>query len=79
MINWHSFDGDEALYALRESDGEAFDISDKKMKEMAGFLLKKEGLKILPASTAGLIGLLELDEQLNFEPDRFVAVLTAKN
>ena len=79
LINWHSFDGDEALYALRESDGEAFDISDKKMKEMAGFLLKKEGLKILPASTAGLIGLLELDEQLNFEPDRFVAVLTAKN
>lgn len=54
LINWHSFDGDEALYALRESDGEAFGISDKKMKEMASFLLKKEGLKILPASTAGL-------------------------
>lgn len=79
LINWHSFDGDEALYALRESKGEAFHISDKKMKEMASFILKKEGLKILPASTAGLIGLLELDEHLNFEPDRFVAVLTAKN
>lgn len=46
---------------------------------MAAFLLKKEGLKILPASTAGLIGLLELDEKLNFEADRFVAILTAKN
>ena len=79
LINWHSFDGDEALYALRESGGEAFDISDKKMKDMASFLLKKEGLKILPASTAGLIGLLELDGKLNFEPDRFVAILTAKN
>ncbi|MFT7071498.1 MAG: threonine synthase [Patiriisocius sp.] len=79
LINWHSFDGNEALYALRESEGEAFHISDKKMKEMASFLLKKEGIKILPASTAGLIGLLELDEKLNFEPDRFVAVLTAKN
>lgn len=79
LINWHSFDGDEALYALRASGGDAFDISDKKMKDMASFLLKKESLKILPASTAGLIGLLELDEELNFEPDRFVAVLTAKN
>jgi len=79
LINWHSFDGDEALFALKESEGDAFNVSDKKMKEMATFLLKKEGLKILPASTAGLIGLLELDEKLNFEPDRFVAVLTAKN
>ncbi|WP_340065005.1 pyridoxal-phosphate dependent enzyme [Ascidiimonas aurantiaca] len=79
LINWHSFDGEEALYALRESKGEAFHISDKKMKEMASFLLKKEGMKILPASTAGLIALLELDEKINFEPDRFVAVLTAKN
>lgn len=79
LINWHSFDGEEALFALRESEGEAFHISDKKMKEMTAFLLKKEGMKILPASTAGLIGLLELDEKLNFEPDRFVAVLTAKN
>ena len=79
LINWHSFDGEEALYALRESEGEAFHISDKKMKEMASFLLKKEGMKILPASTAGLIALLELDGKNNLEPDRFVAVLTAKN
>ncbi|WP_431129489.1 pyridoxal-phosphate dependent enzyme [Flagellimonas flava] len=79
LINWHSFDGEEALYALRESQGEAFHISDKKMKDMAAFLLKKEGMKILPASTAGLIALLELDEKINFELDRFVAVLTAKN
>ena len=46
---------------------------------MTSLLYKKEGFRILPASTAGLIGLLELDNKLNFEPDRFVAVLTAKN
>ena len=46
---------------------------------MTTLLAKKEGFKILPASTAGLIGLLELDEEVNLEPDRFVAVLTAKN
>ena len=79
LINWHSFDGEEALYALRESQGEAFNISDRKMKEMTSLLAKKEGFKILPAATAGLIALLEMDEKLNFEPGRFVAVLTAKN
>ncbi|WP_378185902.1 pyridoxal-phosphate dependent enzyme [Aquimarina sp. W85] len=78
LINWHSFDGNEALYAIRESGGNAFNISDKKMREMSSYLLKKESFKILPASTAGLIGLLEMHEHLNFEPDRFVAVLTAK-
>ncbi len=79
LINWHSFDGEEALYALKESNGEAFNISDRKMKEMTSLLAKKEGFKILPAATAGLIALLELDEKMNFEPGRFVAVLTAKN
>lgn len=78
LINWHSFDGEEALYALRQSDGDALNISDKKMKEMSSFLLKKEGLRILPAATAGLVALLEMHEKMNFEPDRYVAVLTAK-
>ncbi|MFT5169289.1 MAG: threonine synthase [Saprospiraceae bacterium] len=78
LINWHSFDGEEALYALRESNGAAFNVSDKEMKDMSAFLNKKEGFKILPASTAGLVGLLQLHEQKKLEPDRFVAVLTAK-
>ncbi|TDQ32294.1 pyridoxal-phosphate dependent enzyme [Zeaxanthinibacter enoshimensis] len=79
LVNWHSFDGEEALYAIRQSGGSAFNISDKKMKEMSTFLLKKEGMRILPASTAGLIALLEMNETQNFEPDRYVAVLTAKH
>jgi threonine synthase len=78
LINWHSFDGEEALYALRQSDGAAFHISDQKMREMSKYLLQREGHRILPASTAGLIGLLKLYEKEQFEPDRFVAVLTAK-
>lgn len=79
LINWHSFDGEEALFAIRESQGAAFNISDKKLKEMTALVARKEGFKILPAATAGLIALLEMDEKLNFEPGRFVAVLTAKN
>ncbi len=79
LINWHSFDGDEALYALNESKGHAFHVSDNRLKQMKSILLKKEGMKILPASTAGLSGLLELHAKSHLEPDRFVAVLTAKD
>lgn len=78
LINWHSFDGDEALYALRQSGGEARHISDKKMREMSIFLHKKEGLRILPASTAGLIAMLEMHEKNEFVNDRYVAILTGK-
>jgi threonine synthase len=78
LINWHSFDGEEALYAIRESKGNAYNISDNKLKEMSTVLSRKEGLRILPASTAGLIALLEMNSELNFESDRYVAILTAK-
>ncbi|MDW7690206.1 pyridoxal-phosphate dependent enzyme [Flammeovirgaceae bacterium SG7u.111] len=78
LINWHSFDGEEALYALKQTDGKAFNISDKSMKDMSSFLLKKEGYRVLPASTAGLVGMLRWHEKEPFEPDRYVAVLTAK-
>lgn len=78
LINWHSFDGEEALSALKASGGQAFNISDKSLKKMSTFLSKKEGLRILPASTAGLIALLEMNEKDNLESDRYVAILTAK-
>lgn len=78
LINWHSFDGNEALYALNQSGGEAHHISDRKMREMSTFLHKKEGYRILPASTAGLIALLEVHEKRELINDRFVAIITGK-
>ncbi len=78
LINWHSFDGDEALYALTHSGGQAHHISDKKMREMSTFLHKKEGYRILPASTAGLIAMLEIHEKEEFVNDRYVAILTGR-
>lgn len=78
LINWHSFDGNEALYALRQTEGEARHISDRKMREMSVFLHKKEGYRILPASTAGLIAMLEKHEQDSFTNDRYVAILTGR-
>jgi threonine synthase len=78
LINWHSFDGNEALYALRQSNGEAMHVSDKKMREMSSFLLQREGYRILPASTAGLIALVSMHEKDEFINDRYVAILTGK-
>jgi len=78
LIDWHSFDGNEALYAIRQSGGEAHHISDKKMREMSTFLHKKEGYRILPASTSGLIALLEMHEKNEMLNDRYVAILTGK-
>ncbi len=79
LINWHSFDGEEALWAIRQSGGDAFHISDQKMVKYARLLGEKEGLKVLPASTAGLAALIEMHRQEEFEPDRFVAILTGKD
>lgn len=78
LINWHSFDGDEALYALRQTGGEAHHISDKKMKDMSSFLLKKEGYRILPASTSGLVALLQMHAKNEMINDRYVTILTGK-
>ncbi len=78
LINWHSFDGDEAIYALHQTKGAAYHVSDKKMREMTSFLHKRDGLHVLPASTAGLVALLEHHEKENFPNDRFVAIITGK-
>jgi threonine synthase len=78
LINWHSFDGDEALYALRQSGGDAYHISDEKMLRLSRVLKEKEGLHVLPASTAGLEALLEMQTLEPLEPDRYVVVLTGK-
>ncbi|MFC2089527.1 pyridoxal-phosphate dependent enzyme [Bacteroidota bacterium] len=78
LINWHSFDGDEAIYAIRNTGGYAFHINDQKMKEMSTILNMKEGMRVLPASTAGLIALLKLNEEKEFANDRYIAIITGK-
>ncbi len=78
LINWHSYDGDVALYAIQSSDGWADEVSDLKLTHYSKILKDKEGLNVLPASTAGLIALLELHKKENFNNDRFVAVLTGR-
>jgi threonine synthase len=78
LINWHSFDGNEALYSIRASRGAAYDISDEKMIRLSQLLKVKEGLHVLPASTAGLAALFGLHAEESLEADRYVVLLTGK-
>ncbi len=56
LINWRSIDGDYALEAIRETGGWAADASDKGMLAFSRMIREREGLNVLPASTAGLEG-----------------------
>lgn len=78
LINWHSFDGEEALAAVYTSGGLAYNVSDKRMRKMANYLSEREALRVLPASTAGLIALLMMHEEGVLPEGTHVAVLTAK-
>lgn len=78
LINWHSIDGDEALAAVRATGGWAADASDKAMLAAARMLKEKEGLHVLPASTAGLLVLLARHEKEPLPGDRYVVVLTGR-
>lgn len=78
LINWRSIDGDYALYAIRNSGGWASYGSDKNMLTFSRIIREKEGLNVLPASTAGLIALLDRHQKEPFSQDRYIAVLTGR-
>ena len=78
LINWHSFDGDWALEAVRATQGWADNASDREMLGYAKLLREKEGLSVLPASTAGLAVLLDGHRKTPFPGDRYVAILTGR-
>jgi threonine synthase len=78
LINWHSYDGDHALAAIRRTGGFAANASDREMLRTARRLRETEGLNVLPASTAGLLVLLERHRTSPLPADRYVAVLTGR-
>ena len=78
LINWHSYDGDEALTAIRASSGWAEDISDSSLNHMAKILRDIEGLNVLSASTAGLVALINRQHLEPLEGDRYVAIITGR-
>ena len=78
LINWHSIDGDAALEAIRSSGGWAAYASDRGMAGYSRMIRASEGLNVLPASTAGLIALLEGHRRQPLSNDRYVVVLTGR-
>src|SRR5262245_51951934 len=78
LVNWRSIDGDAALAAIRSSNGWADDASDRQMLACARVLREREGLHVLPASTAGLVALIERHRKEPLPGDRYVAVLTGR-
>ncbi len=78
LINWRSIDGDYALQAIRQTKGWASDASDKNMLAFARLIREREGLNILPASTAGLIAIIEQHRKEPLPNDRYVAILTGR-
>ena len=78
LINWRSIDGDLALDAVRETGGWAGNASDKSMLSFARLLKEREGLHVLPASTAGLIALVEKHRKEPLGSDRYVAIITGR-
>jgi len=78
LINWHAIDGDHALEAIRNTQGWASYASDKSMLSYSRLLSSLEGLNVLPASTAGLIALIDRHKQEPFQNDRFVVILTGR-
>ena len=78
LINWHSVDGNLALDAIRLTGGWADDVSDKSMLSYARLILEREGLSILPASTAGLVAFVEQHRKEPLPSDRYVIILTGR-
>lgn len=78
LVNWHSIDGDLCLQAVYQTSGWATFATDKSMLAVAKNLRESEGLSVLPASTAGLLALLEHHQKEPMGPDRYVAVLTGR-
>jgi threonine synthase len=78
LINWHALDGNQALEAVRKTQGWCADASDKSMLAYARLLREKEGFSVLPASTAGLNALLEQHRRELLPGDRYVVVLTGR-
>ncbi len=78
LINWHSIDGDQALEAIRKTVGWASNASDKSMLTYSRLLREREGYNVLPASTAGLIVLLERHRTERLTGDRYVVILTGR-
>lgn len=79
LINWRAIDGDQALDAVRQTNGWAAWASDRRLLELFRLIKKQEGLQVLPASTAGLAAMLSPPAGTTLEPGDHVALITGRS
>lgn len=77
IVNWKSFDGQEALDAIWESKGYAVSVSDKEMMDYAKFLEREEGIAVIPASAASILALEKYAKKKGTD-GLYVAILTSR-
>jgi len=78
LTNWHSYDGQEALDAIYDSNGFAEYASDTKMLNFYKVLRDEQGINALPASTSTLAVLSGLKRAEVTLKGTYVAVLTGR-
>ena len=79
LTNWHSYDGQEALDAIYDSNGFADYASESKMMEFSKWLRLEEGLHVLPASASTLAVMSDLADDKVVVKGSFVAILTGRD
>lgn len=78
LTNWHSFDGQRALDAVYASDGYCAYASDAAMKRVTNLVRSVEGLSVMTASTAAIVGLARGKAEGRITDGVHVAVLTGR-
>lgn len=79
LVNWRSFDGQRALDALYASDGFATYASDSELRRYTALTRNTEGIAVMTASTAALVGLAKGAKEGRLMDGLHVAVLTGRH
>jgi threonine synthase len=79
LVNWHSFDGQRALDAIYRSNGYAAYASDAEMRRLTQLTRSLEGINVMTASTASLVGLRKAVHEGLVGDGLHVAVLTGRH
>ncbi len=76
LVSEVSFDGEEAMNAIRESDGYVFGFADDTAVRCSRLIYVTTGLQVLPASALTLAGLVKFTRKFGIRRGRFVLILT---
>jgi threonine synthase len=77
LVSYHSYDGDDALKAIYDTNGWADYASDNAMLKFHRLLLDLEGLNVLPASASPIEALIKFKQHRVLNSD-YVIVLTGR-